>query len=46
MKLSPGVNFTNILQAQIPKEQENTEGLTVFFALMGSWGAKAAVKCW
>jgi len=41
-----GVNFTNILCATytraIPKAQKKTEGLTIFFALLGSLHVKAA----
>jgi hypothetical protein len=46
MKLSPGVNFINFLQAAFmhadPKSTKNTVKLPVFFALSGSVCAKAA----
>ncbi len=40
MKLTPGVDFTNILCAAFrhtdPKSAKKTDSLTVFFALLGS----------
>jgi hypothetical protein len=48
-KLSPGpgVNFTNILREADPKSDKETDGLTLFFALLGSARAKAAhIRCW
>jgi len=46
MKLSPGVNFINVLQAAFthanPKSSKKTAKLSVFFALSGSGGAKLA----
>jgi hypothetical protein len=48
MKLTAGVNFTNILRAAFtctnPKSIKKTDGLTVFFALLGSTNGKAARK--
>jgi len=45
MKLTTGVNFTKILctalLTQIPKVQNMTDGLTVFFALMGIFACKS-----
>ncbi len=42
------VNFINVLQAAFtltdPKSAKKTDNLTVFFALLGSSGAKAACK--
>jgi hypothetical protein len=42
------VNFTHVLeqllQAKILKVQKNTGKLSVFFALLGSAGVKAALK--
>ncbi len=46
MKLTPGVNVTNILLAAFtcedPKSSKKTDGLTVFFAHLGSAHVKAA----
>jgi len=46
MKLTPGVNFTNILMAAFmradPKDAKKTVGLTALFALLGSTHIKAA----
>jgi hypothetical protein len=45
---SPGVNFNNILLKAFtwadPKSAEKIEGLTVFFALLGSARFKASSK--
>jgi len=45
---SSGVNFTNILRTAFtnadPKSRKKTDGLTVFFALLGSAHIKAAHK--
>ena len=45
-RYTPGVNFTNILQAAFtradPKSAKKLLNLTVFFALSGSAGVKAA----
>jgi len=42
MKLTPGVNFTNILCAAFtredPKSTKKTAGLTVFFSLLFGFG--------
>jgi len=51
IKFTPGVIFTNILRAAFlcgdPKSPSKTDGLTVFFALLGSARIKVAhVKCW
>ncbi len=48
MKLTPGANFTNILQKkllllQIPILQK-TDSLTIFFPLLGSACIKASLK--
>jgi len=44
--MSPGVNFINVLCTVFtrpdPKSAKKTDGLTVFFALLGSSYAKAA----
>jgi len=49
MKLSPGVNCINVLQAAFthadPESAKKIDNLTVFFALLGSAHAKAAQKC-
>jgi hypothetical protein len=48
MKLTPGVNFTNILHAAFtcadPKGAKETDGLNVFFAVLGSEYIKAGLK--
>jgi len=48
MKLSPGVNFINILLAafmhQDPKSAKKADNLPVFFALLGSVRVKSAHK--
>jgi len=49
VKLTPGVNFTNILHKAFtradPKSAKKTEeGLNVFFVLLGSTHIKAACK--
>jgi len=48
VKLTPGVNFINVLQAPFmrldPESAKNTDGLTVFFALLGSACEKAASR--
>jgi len=48
MKLTPGVNFTNILCATFiqadPKSAKKTDSLTVFFALLGYSRVKAWCK--
>jgi len=48
MKLTPGVNFINILRKALackdPKSAKKTDGLTVFFALLGSAHIKAFCK--
>ncbi len=48
MKNASGVNYTNILCAAFthanPKSAKMTDGLTVFFALLGSALVKAARK--
>ncbi len=45
VKLSPGVNFINVLQAAFahadPKSVKETIKLSVFFALLGSASVKA-----
>ena len=46
LKSTPGVNFTNVLRAAFtpadPESGKKLLDLTVFFALLGSAGAKAA----
>ncbi len=46
IRLGPGVNFINILQAAFkqadPKSAKNTDGLTVFFVRLGSGHIKVA----
>jgi len=48
MKLSPGVNFINVLQAVFtgtdPKSAKKTDKSTVFFVLLGSVRVKASNK--
>jgi len=48
MKLTPGVDFTNIykqlLCVKIKKAQEDTDDLTFYFVLLGSLRIKAAPK--
>ncbi len=48
MKLTPGVDFTNIykqlLRVKIPKVQKDTNDLTGFFALLGSALVKGVCK--
>ncbi len=48
MKLSPGVNFINVLLTAFafedPKSTKNTDNLNGFFALSGSAGVKAACR--
>jgi hypothetical protein len=48
MKLTPGVNFTNIRRATFmqadPKSAKNTNGLTVFCALLGSTHIQVLLK--
>ncbi len=48
MKSTPGVDFINVLQAAFahanPKSTKKTDGLTAFFMLWVSAGAKAAHK--
>jgi len=46
MKLTPGVNFINVLRAAFlksdPKSAKKTENMTVFWGLSGSARSKAA----
>jgi len=50
MKLTPSVDFTNIVIVHAaflpadPKSAKKTDSWTVFFALLGSAGVKAACK--
>ncbi len=48
MKLTPGVNFINILRAAFlsadPESAKKTDNLTVFFVLLGSASVKAASR--
>jgi hypothetical protein len=48
MKLTPGVNFINILQAAFmragPESAKKTDNLNVFFAHSGSTHVKAACR--
>ncbi len=48
MKLSPGVNFINVLQTAFlctdPKSAKKNDNLTVFFVLLGSGHVKAASR--
>ncbi len=47
MKLTTGVDFINyaqLLHKMTPEKQKNTVKLSVFFALSGSAGEKAALK--
>jgi len=36
--------YEQLLHAQIPKAQKDTDDLTVFFALLGSAGVKTSCK--
>jgi len=46
MKLTPDLNFFNILLATFaspdPKSVKNNDNLNEYFALLGTWGVKAA----
>ncbi len=44
MKFTSGVNFINVTQAKIPKAQNDTDDLTIFYALLGSAHVKAPHK--